>query len=140
MSNNADVTNDNHGSSDQCNNSDRRDEIHVVKIDEETEEYFKSFPPGYRFCPTDAELILHYLEKKIKNEKLPPHRIQEENLYKFTPDAISGNYLLLYFFFILVCIIVILNFDHICCYYVMIISIHSCIFGKFYFESILVVY
>ncbi|KAI4304994.1 hypothetical protein L6164_028386 [Bauhinia variegata] len=53
--------------------------------------YLMSFPPGYRFCPTDEELIRCYLTKKIKNEKLPPSIIVEENIYRFHPENLAGK-------------------------------------------------
>ncbi|CAA2959899.1 NAC transcription factor 25-like [Olea europaea var. sylvestris] len=41
-----------------------------------------NFPPGYRFQPTDQELIIFYLEKKAKNLPLPWNcSIVERDLY-----------------------------------------------------------
>nr|GMD67422.1 NAC transcription factor 29-like [Ipomoea batatas] len=51
-----------------------------------------NFPPGYRFLPTDEELILHYLKKRIMNYVLPHNQIQEVNLYKYSPEELSGRY------------------------------------------------
>nr|GMD71484.1 NAC transcription factor 29-like [Ipomoea batatas] len=51
-----------------------------------------NFPPGYRFLPTDEELIVHYLKKKIMNYVLPDNQIQEVNLYKYSPEELSGRY------------------------------------------------
>ncbi|XP_050224794.1 NAC transcription factor 25-like [Mercurialis annua] len=35
-------------------------------------------PPGYKFLPTDEELITHYLMNKVSDhESLPPHDFQE---------------------------------------------------------------
>ncbi|PHT68672.1 NAC transcription factor [Capsicum annuum] len=53
------------------------------------------FPPGYRFCPHDEELIIHYLKKKVMNELLPHDKIKEVNLYKHSPQELSENYSML---------------------------------------------
>ncbi|KAG0454585.1 hypothetical protein HPP92_023877 [Vanilla planifolia] len=44
------------------------------------------FPPGFRFHPTDQELVGHYLRKKISSS-LPPSSaiIADIDLYKFNP-------------------------------------------------------
>ncbi|KMZ64966.1 putative NAC domain-containing protein [Zostera marina] len=42
-------------------------------------------PPGFRFHPTDEELIVHYLEKKAGNLPVPVSIIAEVDLYKFDP-------------------------------------------------------
>ncbi|KAI6703813.1 hypothetical protein NL676_012949 [Syzygium grande] len=42
-------------------------------------------PPGFRFHPTDEELVVHYLGKKVALEPLPVSIIAEIDLYKFDP-------------------------------------------------------
>ncbi|KAK1429383.1 hypothetical protein QVD17_11592 [Tagetes erecta] len=42
-------------------------------------------PPGFRFHPTDEELIVHYLQKKVTSNTLPPFVIAEIELYKYDP-------------------------------------------------------
>ncbi|RWR79368.1 NAC domain-containing protein 18-like protein [Cinnamomum micranthum f. kanehirae] len=59
-------------------------------------------PLGYRFCPTDEELI-HYLLLKNYGLELPSNQIKECNVYAFNPDQLPQdfNYALgneLYFF------------------------------------------
>lgn len=54
--------------------------------------YFDKFPDGYRFTPTDEELILCYLKKKIENIPLPPNRIRDEDIYQFNPNTLAGNF------------------------------------------------
>ncbi|KAL6527750.1 hypothetical protein OROMI_029561 [Orobanche minor] len=51
-----------------------------------------SYPPGYRFMPTDKELIVGYLRKKANNEPIPQSEISEVNLYRFTPKFLTENY------------------------------------------------
>ncbi|XP_020597561.1 NAC transcription factor 29-like [Phalaenopsis equestris] len=44
------------------------------------------FPPGFRFHPTDQELITHYLKKKVSSSLPPTWAIMAEaDLYKFNP-------------------------------------------------------
>ncbi|KAK4756708.1 hypothetical protein SAY87_006835 [Trapa incisa] len=42
-------------------------------------------PPGFRFHPTDEELVVHYLKKKISSSPLPVSIIAEVDIYKFDP-------------------------------------------------------
>ncbi|XP_058079255.1 NAC domain-containing protein 2-like [Magnolia sinica] len=42
-------------------------------------------PPGFRFHPTDEELILHYLKKKVGSSPCPVSIIAEVDIYKFDP-------------------------------------------------------
>uniref|UniRef100_A0A0D6QYG7 NAC domain-containing protein n=1 Tax=Araucaria cunninghamii TaxID=56994 RepID=A0A0D6QYG7_ARACU len=48
-------------------------------------------PPGFRFHPTDEELILHYLKKKASSCPLPVPIIAEIDLYKFDPWDLPGK-------------------------------------------------
>ncbi|GAA0141032.1 hypothetical protein LIER_02269 [Lithospermum erythrorhizon] len=41
--------------------------------------------PGFRFHPTDVELIMYYLKRKIFGKKLSVEAIVELNIYKFSP-------------------------------------------------------
>ncbi|GMJ03012.1 hypothetical protein HRI_003970400 [Hibiscus trionum] len=42
-------------------------------------------PPGFRFHPSDEELILHYLNNKVASTPLPASIIAEIDLYKYNP-------------------------------------------------------
>ncbi|KAL6195744.1 hypothetical protein ACLB2K_031362 [Fragaria x ananassa] len=42
-------------------------------------------PPGFRFHPSDEELIVHYLQRKVTSRPLPAHLITEIDLYKYNP-------------------------------------------------------
>ncbi|CAN6333005.1 unnamed protein product [Urochloa humidicola] len=44
-----------------------------------------SLPPGFRFHPTDVELVSYYLKRKIMGKKLIVNAISEVDLYKFPP-------------------------------------------------------
>ncbi|KAF2306845.1 hypothetical protein GH714_021972 [Hevea brasiliensis] len=44
-----------------------------------------SLPPGFRFHPTDEELILQYLKKKIASIPFPVSIIADVDIYKFDP-------------------------------------------------------
>ncbi|KAL4341452.1 hypothetical protein GQ457_08G001640 [Hibiscus cannabinus] len=43
------------------------------------------FPPGFRFHPSDEELIIHYLQNKVTSRPLPASVIAEIDLYKYNP-------------------------------------------------------
>ncbi|WCJ27104.1 NAC domain containing protein 2 [Euphorbia peplus] len=50
------------------------------------------FPPGFRFHPTDEELINHYLKKKISSSLNPEFSIIANiNIYKFNPWELPGK-------------------------------------------------
>ncbi|KAL0676263.1 hypothetical protein Bca4012_004244 [Brassica carinata] len=44
-----------------------------------------NLPPGFRFHPTDEELVVHYLKSKVASAPLPVATIGEVDLYKFDP-------------------------------------------------------
>lgn len=48
-------------------------------------------PPGFRFHPTDEELVTHYLKKKASSTPLPVPIIAEIDLYKFDPWELPGK-------------------------------------------------
>ncbi|KAG5222432.1 NAC domain-containing protein [Salix suchowensis] len=57
---------------------------------QDTDRYFNSLPPGYRFCPHDHELVMYYLDKKVKGLPLPMNRIVNVDIYQFDPEFLSG--------------------------------------------------
>ncbi|XP_076910401.1 NAC transcription factor ONAC010-like [Bidens hawaiensis] len=60
---------------------------------EDQPDYADSLEPGYRFCPTDSELIVHCLKKKIETGNHPKCRLHEVNLYDHHPQELSELYL-----------------------------------------------
>nr|GEU65677.1 NAC domain-containing protein 2-like [Tanacetum cinerariifolium] len=48
------------------------------------------FPPGFRFHPTDEELVMHYLIRKCASQSIPVSIIAEIDLYKFDPWQLPG--------------------------------------------------
>lgn len=46
---------------------------------------YPQLPPGFRFHPTDEELIVHYLKRKASSSSLPVAIIADIDLYKFDP-------------------------------------------------------
>ncbi|KAK8594210.1 hypothetical protein V6N13_126019 [Hibiscus sabdariffa] len=56
-------------------------------------DYFWWRAIGFRFVPTDVELIRDYLMKKVKGEPLPPNpNFHEANIYRTNPDQLSQEY------------------------------------------------
>lgn len=49
-------------------------------------------PPGFRFHPTDEELILYYLKRKVMGKKFQFMPISEVELYKFAPWDLPGTF------------------------------------------------
>ncbi|XP_074368652.1 uncharacterized protein LOC141708775 [Apium graveolens] len=54
--------------------------------------YLQRFPPGFRFKPTEEELIMHYLLRKINKRQQYPSRIHDVDIYKESPFYLSANY------------------------------------------------
>ncbi|KAK4392704.1 NAC domain-containing protein 78 [Sesamum angolense] len=54
-----------------------------------------NLPIGYRFLPTDEELIVHYLKRKVYSQPLSYNNIPTVNLYQYTPenlcDVLGGD-------------------------------------------------
>ncbi|KAL0462448.1 UNVERIFIED_CONTAM: NAC domain-containing protein 45 [Sesamum latifolium] len=53
-----------------------------------------SLPPGFRFHPTDEELVAYYLKRKINGRKIDLEIIPEVDLYKCEPWDLPGKSLL----------------------------------------------
>ncbi|XP_027074037.2 NAC domain-containing protein 54 [Coffea arabica] len=53
-----------------------------------------SLPPGFRFHPTDEELVAYYLKRKINGRKIELEIIPEVDLYKCEPWELPGKSLL----------------------------------------------
>lgn len=47
-------------------------------------------PPGFRFHPTDDELVMHYLCRKCASQKIDVSIIKELDLYKHDPWELPG--------------------------------------------------
>ncbi|KAK9270234.1 hypothetical protein L1049_025811 [Liquidambar formosana] len=52
------------------------------------------WPPGFRFHPTDEELVLYYLKRKICRKRLKLDIIGETDVYKWEPEELPGLSLL----------------------------------------------
>ena len=50
-------------------------------------------PPGFRFHPTDEELVLHYLRRKADSQVFQIPVIADVDLYKFDPWDLPGTLL-----------------------------------------------
>lgn len=54
-----------------------------------------TLPPGFRFYPSDEELVCHYLFKKIANEDVLKGTLIEIDLHTCEPWQLPGNFLLI---------------------------------------------
>ena len=52
-------------------------------------------PPGFRFYPSDEELVCHYLHKKITNEEVLKGTLVEIDLHTCEPWQLPGTYAIL---------------------------------------------
>jgi hypothetical protein len=52
-----------------------------------------SLPPGFRFHPTDEELVAYYLDRKINGHTIELEIIPEVDLYKCEPWDLPGTYI-----------------------------------------------
>ena len=57
------------------------EEIRSADIDKQDEFML----PGFRFHPTDEELVRFYLKRKIQQKSLPIELIRQLDIYKFDP-------------------------------------------------------
>lgn len=48
-------------------------------------------PPGFRFHPTDEELVNYYLKRKIQGQEIELDIIPEVDLYKCEPWELAGD-------------------------------------------------
>lgn len=65
------------------------------------------WPPGFRFHPTDEELVVYYLKRKICKRRIKLDIIAETDVYKWDPEELPGMYFFSlffsFFFSILIC-------------------------------------
>lgn len=50
-----------------------------------------TLPPGFRFHPTDEELIVYYLRNQTMSKPCPVSIIPEVDIYKFDPWQLPGS-------------------------------------------------
>jgi hypothetical protein len=52
---------------------------------------FSHVPPGFRFHPTDEELVDYYLRKKVTSRRIDLDVIKDVDLYKIEPWDLQGS-------------------------------------------------
>ncbi|KAK4564143.1 NAC domain-containing protein 104 [Quercus suber] len=50
-----------------------------------------NLPPGFRFCPTDEELVVHFLHRKASLLPCHPDVIPDLDLYPYDPWDLDGK-------------------------------------------------
>ncbi|KAK8320929.1 hypothetical protein V6Z12_A12G068700 [Gossypium hirsutum] len=58
-----------------------------------------SVPPGFRFHPTDDELVGYYLRKKVASQKIDLDVITDIDLYRIEPWDLQGSFPFFFFSF-----------------------------------------
>ncbi|PIN25288.1 hypothetical protein CDL12_01970 [Handroanthus impetiginosus] len=61
-----------------------------MKVDADSFGNGDIFPPGFRFHPTDEELVLYYLKRKICCKRHRIDVIGETDVYKWEPEELPG--------------------------------------------------
>lgn len=51
-----------------------------------------TLPPGFRFFPSDEELVCHYLYKKVTNERISEGTLVEVDLHTHEPWELPGEF------------------------------------------------
>lgn len=64
---------------------------HIYTFDCKIMNSFSRVPPGFRFHPTDEELVDYYLRKKITSTRIDLDVIKEVDLYKIEPWDLQGT-------------------------------------------------
>lgn len=66
--------------------------ISRLLIDQEDKKMnsFSHVPPGFRFHPTDEELVDYYLRKKVASKRIEIDFIKDIDLYKIEPWDLLG--------------------------------------------------
>lgn len=76
----------------------------LIQLDDNPNINYCSFdnldpPPGYKFDPSEFELIIFYLKRKILGERLPWNKIMDVELYNHSPEWLTGSFF--FFFFVI---------------------------------------
>jgi hypothetical protein len=50
----------------------------------------RRWPPGFRFSPTDEELVLYFLKRRVAYSRPTPY-IADVDVYKFHPSHLPGT-------------------------------------------------
>ena len=88
LSNSKKMMNASRGKTDVVKNINGSQEDGVLLFDPD------NLPLGYRFSPTDTELLV-YLTRKIHHQPLPPNNIAQVNLYAHHPEQLAGIFSIL---------------------------------------------
>jgi hypothetical protein len=73
-----------------------REEEQLLEEEEEDDE--ELVLPGFRFHPTDEELVTFYLRRKVAGKRLSIEIIKELDIYKHEPSDLPSKYIYLFFF------------------------------------------
>jgi hypothetical protein len=61
-------------------------------LEEEEQDDDELVLPGFRFHPTDEELVTFYLRRKVGGKRLSIEIIKELDIYKHEPSDLPSNY------------------------------------------------
>jgi hypothetical protein len=69
----------------------------MMEHEEQDEQRAMELPPGFRFHPTDEELITHYLAKKVADARFSALAVSVADLNKSEPWDLPCNHQLKHF-------------------------------------------
>jgi hypothetical protein len=72
-------------------------------LEEEEQDDDELVLPGFRFHPTDEELVTFYLRRKVGGKRLSIEIIKELDIYKHEPSDLPSNYYLCFYINIFFC-------------------------------------
>nr|GMC51640.1 transcription factor JUNGBRUNNEN 1-like [Ipomoea batatas] len=64
----------------------------ITKVDEEEDDDVPIVLPGFRFHPTDEELVGFYLRRKVEKRELSMELIKQIDIYKYDPWDLPRNH------------------------------------------------
>jgi hypothetical protein len=65
----------------------------VLVVGDEEEEEEEDVLPGFRFHPTDEELVTFYLRRKVAGKRLSIEIIRDFDIYKHDPWDLPSKYI-----------------------------------------------
>ncbi|KAK9920889.1 hypothetical protein M0R45_029427 [Rubus argutus] len=63
----------------------------MAEREQTIDKHSMQLPAGFRFHPSDEELIVHYLKNKVTSSPLPATIVTELDLYKYNPWELPGK-------------------------------------------------
>ena len=93
---NVDINNCSRNNNSFSNDNNKQEDHHGQQQEEDDEHEHDMVMPGFRFHPTEEELVEFYLRRKIEGKKFNVELITFLDLYRFDPWELPGIYISFY--------------------------------------------